>query len=289
MGLINKTRQQFSIKNEFNELNFAHLRLSELSMNLLFLLITQIDSKNDEDLNTYRITIKNLEEILGKKRINKSTIEKSREELFTNTFMEDPRDTLASFSIFSIFTIDGNLLELKINDAMKNFFIQINANTPYFKGYLVEYISLKNSNTKNLYLLLRQLLNRRYNKQYTVEELRTELGFNENEYTKFKDFNRKVLKSSIESINKFTSLNVKSVYIRHSRDVERVEFEISETKKTRAIKSTIMSAADQRVMNWANGIVDENEPEDPVLALARKWCEEDTSIMDVEIIHSKIK
>lgn len=288
MESISKKRQQFSIKNGFNDLDFSFFRLNEFSINLLFLLITQIDSKNDEELFTYRMTIKELEEIFDKKRINKLTIHKAREELFEQTIQislkEEP---LIEISIFSVFIIDGNLLQLKLNDAFQRFFLEINSKTPYFKGYMSEFLALKNINAKHLYLLLRQLLNRRYNKQYTVKDLRTKLGFSENEYVKFKDFNRKVLKNSIESINQFTSLNAEIIYVRHSRDVERVEFKISETKKTRAVNNSKISTI-ERMVNWANETVDDD---DKLKDSALKWVQEgnDDTIVDVEVLTPKKK
>jgi plasmid replication initiation protein len=283
---ISKKRQQFSIKNEFNELDFSFFRLNEFSINLLLLLVTQIDSKNDEDFFTYQLTTKELEEIFKKKRINKLTIHKAREELFEQTIQISLKEeSPVEINIFSVFTIDGNLLQLKLNDAFKRFFLTINSKTPYFKGYMNEFLALKNVNTKRIYLLLRQLLNRRYNKQYSITELLHTLGFKENQYKNFKDLNSKVIKSSVDSINEFTSLDVEVVQIKSAHKVVKVEFVVTETKSARD-KYNHNEKIFKDMYEWANNEESLNFKNASARQAVKEWVGETNcdEYIDIEVL-----
>ncbi|MDY0115995.1 MAG: replication initiation protein [Sulfurimonadaceae bacterium] len=286
MESISKKRQQFSIKNEFNELDFSFFRLNEFSINLLLLLVTQIDSKNDEDFFTYQLTTKELEEIFKKKRINKLTIHKAREELFEQTIQISLKEeSPVEINIFSVFTIDGNLLQLKLNDAFKRFFLTINSKTPYFKGYMNEFLALKNVNTKRIYLLLRQLLNRRYNKQYSITELLHTLGFKENQYKNFKDLNSKVIKSSVDSINEFTSLDVEVVQIKSAHKVVKVEFVVTETKSARD-KYNHNEKIFKDMYEWANNEESLNFKNASARQAVKEWVGETNcdEYIDIEVL-----
>lgn len=115
------------------------------------------------------------------------------------------------------------------NDLMKPYLVELKQN---YTQYLAnDYLKLRSVHSQNLYEQLKSLENykNKYNKNplISVEELRNVFQVkNKKTYNTFKYLNDKLLKKSINEINKVTDLNVKYSTHKQGRTVIAVEFEI---------------------------------------------------------------
>lgn len=85
----------------------------------------------------------------------------------------------------------------------------------------------------------------------SIEELKYYLGLDDS-YPEFKDFNKWVLKPSIDQINKHTDINVEMDLVRQNRKIVSLKFEI-ESKQHRSHKVS-KQKSEKEIRNLANNL-----------------------------------
>ena len=104
-----------------------------------------------------------------------------------------------------------------------------------FTKYRLEHISqLKSVHTIRIYELCVQYMKIGH-RVITLSDLKELIGIS-GLYPDFKDFNKRVLKSSIEQINKHTDIKIKMTPQREMRKIVALKFEMEYKKATRPIK-----------------------------------------------------
>lgn len=214
-----------------NKLIEASYRLSIGEQRLLLACIGQVDSvaelKRKEE---FTITAKEFANIFNIP-LNHSygQIEEAAKNLFDREItIKHPRQNKKLVTRWvSDVEYDEDLGQVTLGFAPKilPYISQIKGKETPFTKYNLEYIAnLKSVHAIRIYELCRQFLKAGI-RVLEVDDLKNIIGV-ENLYPEFKDLNKRVLKPSIDQINKHTDINVKMDPVRQNRKIVSLKFEI---------------------------------------------------------------
>lgn len=137
-----------------------------------------------------------------------------------------PNDGYVQYPLFSLAECvnerNQTVVRIACNERLLSAFFQL-AEDGYVRYQLKNTIAMRGQYSIRLYTLLKD---KHFSWTVSVEELREILGATTKGYKAFKDFNRLVIKSAIEEINKVTDINVEVEYIRKARYVVTIKFKI---------------------------------------------------------------
>ena len=117
----------------------------------------------------------------------------------------------------------SGVIELEFSQKLILYLLQLkNRFTSY---QLKNILYLKNKHSIRIYELLKQYKNRAANiRQFNLIEFKKTLMLEENQYDRFYDFDRFVLKPSMEEINEFTDINIKYEKITKGRKITGIKY-----------------------------------------------------------------
>lgn len=238
-------RDAFIINNSFNRMKS---QLSQLSMDLFFLLITQVTKEHDA-LFLYQTSMSEIQRIFNR-RIKQENMQNSIEELLTYSFELNINDEIITTSLLSTFEYDSGTIQFKLNDNLID--ILINQKTRYTVASLQELVSLKSVYAKRIYLLLKQFAT---SKEFIMHlsDIYKILNL-ENKYERYSHFKNRILNPAIRSINKQTSLEISIYEHLKNQTVQRIKFNITSPLKQAKVKSEKMSDI-EKLNSW----LDESE------------------------------
>lgn len=215
-------RDIFSISNAFNSVKSE---LSQLSMDLFFLLVTQV-TKEDDELFLYETSMSEIQKIFNR-RITLNNIQNAIQELLHCNIEFNIDDKTIITTLLSTFEYTCGTIQFKLNDNLID--ILINQKTKYTVASLHELISIKSVYAKRLYLLFKQFF---IKKEYMMhlDHIYKVLNL-EGKYERYSHFKNKILNPAIRLINDKTSLNVSMRELTKNRTVQRIKFDINSTKK----------------------------------------------------------
>ena len=217
-----------------NELIEANYKLDLISSDILFFLISKIH-KNDKDLKTQEISVKDLEATTGKK-IKYSDIKEAGMILRTpfvfilerNLKTATPNFALPSF--LTSFSFMNGIISVEFDPLIKPYLINLKNNFTQL-GFLRELNSLRNVKTKRLYMLLKRNVYKRYYKFNKIEDLHTFLRTDSKKMkASYAYFNEKYLNKAIKDINENTSLSIDINTKKIGRKTVGITFLIKENK-----------------------------------------------------------
>ena len=118
---------------------------------------------------------------------------------------------------------------------------------------LVIFLSLGNSNAQRLYELLRLWSRTNVEKEitYTIDELRTYLLL-ENKYSRYPDFNRRILKPAVKELNEKAKLKIITEEIKSGRKVIAIKFKVTDSDirvKEKSSKQTVLPIEEDNKLN----------------------------------------
>ena len=238
-------RDIFSINNAFNNVKSE---LSQLSMDLFFLLVTQV-TKEDVELFMYETSMSEIQKIFNR-RITQNNIQNATQELLHCKIEFSIDDETITTTLLSIFEYDSGTIHFKLNDTLVD--ILINQKTKYTVASLQELISIKSVYAKRIYLLLKQFAT---SKEFVMHLSHIYKILNlENKYERYSHFKNKILNPAIKSINEQTSLKISIHEHLKNRTVQRIKFNInSPLKQVKAPKSKKNSRSDfDSLMDWVH-------------------------------------
>ena len=209
-----------------NELNTASYRLSELGLNIIMALISEI-KQDDNDFKPHVFYVKELEAKLGKK-IERAYLEKVSDELLKSIIKIKRKESnsflklgwVSSFEFIS----SQSRIEISFDPKLKPYLLSIKEG--FVIGYLKELVDVKGEYAKRIYMLVRQNAFKG-SLSINLEELKTILVVPQS-MEEFKVFNRRVIKHAIEQINSRTTLDVSYDINRIGRKVYSITFLIKE-------------------------------------------------------------
>lgn len=221
---IHEQRNNLVVKS--NELiRNVRYSLSEQEQKIIIFLISQI-GKDDKELNTIKLRLRDYCEIAGIEYSGgsishlKDTIKNIADKSW---WIQDDEDKENLFRWIDTASLDGETAEVILSQSLKPFVLQLKEN--FTKYEMIEVLGLRGKYTIRLYELFRSYLwLGRW--RVKVNDLRDLIQCDK--YKAFKEFNRNILKYSIDEINKYSGLEVSYLTIKKGRYIEEIEFSIEE-------------------------------------------------------------
>ncbi len=222
---FNKNKDQFFLHNGFNTLSTI---FSELSLNIVVLLLAQIDSKRDSKAFQYTFKISELEGYFNMKRIRKEHLLASQKELLENEVtLKYAKDLFISCRLLSSFKIEKQKVTLQLSEDISPFMLKLRYN--FFRASAADFYRLKNVNAKRLYLLIKQYENNKITRVYPIQELKNILTFKTN-YDRDRDV-KKAIQQLLNTITEQTNIQVSMNEFKDGRTIDRLSFTIEKDLK----------------------------------------------------------
>lgn len=126
-------------------------------------------------------------------------------------------------NVFSWLKFKNGILTLELTDKIMPLIYNLKEKFTQYK--LHEVINFKSQYSIRIYeLLISENYRGKGLKRYDIIELRNILGIKENEYSRFNDFDRRVLKVAIDEINEKSNMVVKIEKERWGRNIRFIDF-----------------------------------------------------------------
>lgn len=208
-------------------------KLTTLEQKLSINTITMIDI-NDEDFKEYIINISDFKKLLGLKRKDfYEELDRVRDKLTSHLIKIETQTDEKTISKFkttlfsSVEYVEGQeFIKVLIDPKLKQYLIKLSER--YTKYELKNVVSLKSGHSIRIYELLKQY-QRIGKRNFQIDELKTILGL-DNNYSVFKDFEKRVLKIAEKEINELTDLKISYEKEKNDRKIDKIIFLI-ETKQ----------------------------------------------------------
>ena len=220
-----------------NKLIEASYKLTLDEQRLILSCIGQVDSKADmSKIDRFKVTAKEFSNYSGVDiKSSYQQLENAAQELYERSvtfYDQDTNDILVTRWVSSVkYNSERGDVELCFANDIVPLISQIQS---HFTKYKIENIAnLTSIHSIRIYELCLQYLTIGH-RVVSVDELKYYLGI-ENQYEQFKDLNKRVLKSAVDQINKYTDIKIKMDPIRENRKIISLKFEI-ESKQTRSQK-----------------------------------------------------
>lgn len=220
-----------------NQLIEARYKLNLNEQKVLLYAISKLD-RDKEDMNSIEFDVTEFTELIdskGKRYEDFREIVRTlrRKEVIIDT--EDKEMIIGWLSNIKIYKNTGKVI-LKFDDELTPYLLQLKAR--FTRYQLKNILYLKNKYSIRIYELLKQYQTIK-SRKFTIEELKETLMLGEDQYSRLYDFERFILKSSMDEINELTDIDVNYEKIRTGR-------------KVTGIKYTIESKDDDSYINYLN-------------------------------------
>jgi len=218
-----------------NALVEARYRLTVREQRIILMTISLL-SPEDEDIPTVKIRIKDLIEVLELDSHSFYDELKRTLKRLLSRVLEIPEEngyTLLHWVEVAKYLEGEGTVELKISKELKPYLLKLREKFTTY--YLKAVIGLRSSYSVRLYELLKQYesVGRR---RFTIEELRSLLKIEPNEYTRYNDFKRFVILQAQRELKEKTDIYFDFREIKRGRRVAEIEFTILENPKFKALK-----------------------------------------------------
>lgn len=221
---INEQRNNLVVKSN-DLIRNVRYSLSEQEQKVIIFIISQI-GKDDNELNSIKLKLRDYCEIAGIEYYGgsishlKDTIKNIADKSW---WIKDKRDKDNLFRWIDTASLDGETAEIILSQSLKPFLLQLKDN--FTKYEMIEVLGLRGKYTIRLYELFRSYL---WLGEWKVKVSELKDIIQCNKYKEFKEFNRNVLKYSIDEINQYSGIDVKYITIRNGRKIEEIYFKIEE-------------------------------------------------------------
>lgn len=215
-----------------NKLIEARYELSLNEQKIILYAVSKLDTTKDK-FNILELEIKEFMELLDTSQFRYTEIR----ELVSNLMSKqvrietDKRDLVANWISSIDYIKDTGLIELEFSEKLIPYLLQLKER--FTRYQLNNILHLKNKHSIRIYELLKQY-QKIGQREFTINELKKILML-ENKYKQFRDFNKSVLKLTMEEINEFTDLIIDIDYIKKGRKVESIKYKIESKDQEKKI------------------------------------------------------
>ena len=219
-----------------NKLIEARYTLSLNEQKLILYAASKLD-RNDDKFNVLELQTREFLELLNTTVFRYTEIK----ELVTGLMSKqvkietDERDLVANWISSIDYKKNTGIIELEFSVKLMPYLLQLK--NRFTRYQLKNILYLKNKHSIRIYELMKQYQTIGH-RTFTIEELK-ELLMLENKYPEFRDFNKSVIKPSMEEINEHTDINI---------DIELVK----RGRKATGLKYTIQSKDDNSYITYLN-------------------------------------
>jgi len=238
------------IVTQSNHLIQARYNLPLAEQRLVLTMISKIQP-DDEDFKPYRISVSELAEFLG---VDKGSAyrecKKTTENLLKRVLSIEESDGLLQTNwVSSAKYIDGTgMVNLTFDPSLKPYLLQIKSNFTSCKLEML--LSFKSQYTVRVYTLLKQY-ERLKEREVNVEELRLILGIGVNQYERYNDFKKDILKSTQKELTEKADLYFEFDEVKYGRRVGAIRFRIFTKNLTKTLPSTSEQTLPEEIDNDA--------------------------------------
>ena len=217
-------------RNILNEVKNNYMTLQELRLFSIYL--SKINSR-DISTRKVRFSLSEFLRILEVKRFNISSFQETTNKLLSKIInIPNPNGGYTGFQLFKECVLDKNdlgewYIEIDAHDNALPLMFDFKKN--YFKYELWNILRLKSINQIRLYEILKQY-EKIGKREISLQDLRAYLGIEPEQYTRFNNFNQKVLKPNQKALKEYTDIKYEYNLIKKGTKVVAVEFIISENE-----------------------------------------------------------
>lgn len=222
-----------------NDLISAKYALS-LQEKRFFLILTSLIKKEDVDFKAYKIGIKEYCDLLNLRTDSQYTAVKQITRSLTTKplIVKMPNGEVQTTCLASAKYINNKAcVEVRFVPELKPHLIQLHKDFTKFK--MENILKLKSIYSINLYAKLKHIKFWKRKTKISINELRFILCINENKYKKYADLKRKILKPSVEDINKKTDIKIMMNEIKNGKKVSMVEFLVDRNENHQKNKKNV--------------------------------------------------
>ncbi len=248
---MNKKLEELSNKNIVkmsNDLCSARYNISEVSLNIFLMLLTEIRME-DEELFDFDISLIQIEKKLNK-RLNRSPkkLDEIKKDLTgKNLCLANSTEFIPFCTQFEYIKEDGvNFVSIKINPELTEELLNL---TQQFTNFnLSQLIQLKGLYTKRMYMILYQVSGMKRWK-VPLEKLHSILILPESYTKRFDYMKSRVLNPAMQQINQLNKKEIEASYTidkRGSRKVKLLNFKVEKTEEKRKRINKYSSAKKQK-------------------------------------------
>lgn len=256
------TKENLSLARNVVEANAFIKACGTLSSNAQKLLYTTISmiAIDDESFQTYTFEVKALKDFFKIKRNDfHKECENLADELMSKYFtIKNEDDKWEKYHILNNIKYDKGKLQLKLDDSLKPFLLHLKKEFTSVPVQLL--VLMKSYYSMRIYLYLRMYYNQQLyyakNKNKDVKiivplaELENLFFDEKNEkYARFSNFNQRILKPSIEEINKMMDFIIDVEYIKEGKNVVQIQFNIRLKHLLETTKAMLISQGDKYELN----------------------------------------
>lgn len=219
-----------------NKLIEASYSFTVLEQKLIRLLASMI-KKDDKDFTEYKFKATELCKILN---IQQKNIYRDLDDI-TDKLMgryiklkNDDSEKFKKRHLIKIADFENGILTMKIDEEMKEFYLELNWYTKYqFKNIM----QFKSTYSFRLYELLKQY-EKIGNRLITIDDLRFVLDINKKQYSKYANLKQKVISVAVNEINTNTDIYIDFEELKEVRKVISIKFYIKKNKARNEIAAT---------------------------------------------------
>lgn len=254
-----------------NKLIEARYELSLNEQKIILYAVSKLDTTKDK-FNILELETKEFMELLDTSQFRYTEIR----ELVSNLMSKqvrietDKRDLVANWISSIDYIKDTGLIELEFSEKLIPYLLQLKER--FTRYQLNNILHLKNKHSIRIYELLKQY-QKIGQREFTINELKKILML-ENKYKQFRDFNKSVLKLTMEEINEFTDLIIDIDYIKKGRKVESIKYKIESKDQEKKIYIDFLNEFyNIKEMKSKMGLGEENFSTEQIMCIYEKAVE----------------
>lgn len=218
-----------------NKLIEARYELSLNEQKLVLYAVGKLDTSKDK-FNILELQTSDFLDLLNTKALRYTEIRELVVGLMSKQVRieTDKRDLVANWVSSIDYIKNSGLIELEFSEKLIPYLLELKER--FTRYQLKNILYLKSKHSIRIYELLKQYQTIGH-RTFKIEELK-ELLMLDDKYTEFKNFNRFIIKLTMEEINDFTDINIDVEYIKRGRKIVSVKY--------------IISSKDEEYINYLN-------------------------------------
>lgn len=220
MNQLTELRNLNQLK-QSNKLNLSRFKLSSISLDILYLFISQI-RQSDSAFFEYKVSFTELEKKLGKQINRRFMNDIARELNSAQVFLklEDGSEGYTNWCSSAFYHKTEHWFRFRMSEELRDFLLNVDKNYA-----LIDFRSVLKLNSvyaKRLFTIFNQFDSTNFFVT-TIDDLKFIFEL-EDKYPTYCDFKKRVLNIAIKQINELTDYNVILKEFKNGKKVERIQF-----------------------------------------------------------------
>lgn len=237
-----------------NKLIEARYKLTLVEQKLVLYIIAKMD-KDSEKFNLVQLELNEIINLLGDYANRHSELKETLDGLRQKKIVIfDEEEGELNVGWFASLQYKSGKIEVEFSIKLAPYLLKLSER--YTRYYLQNILNFKNKYSIRMYELLKQYQKIKRRK-FEIEKLRELLMLDENQYDRFYDFERFILKQTMAEINDLTDLTVNYEKIKKGRKCVAVEYSI-DSKEDRSYIDFLEQSYDIPGMTKMMGLENEN-------------------------------